>query len=142
MSTANVNDLFAALKTKWDATASLGSATPAFNGPYFQRKPPDTSAGFPYVIFRHVGTSHEGTTNESAYFLDVVEFTVYNTTPELVGANLGTIRNTFNHEYLPSLAVGKGSIVKAREAGQRVEEENSNVAKATLTLEYTRQVAR
>ncbi len=127
----SAEDVFAAIKTAWGGAASLA----AIDGPY--RDQADGTESFPYCVVVAVGNQRQGASSTSEYWRHVVEFTVYDTTPELCEAHVGAIGAVFD-PLLPTLAAGKGSINRTRRTAEESRKEDRQVWKASITYDFLR----
>lgn len=90
---ATAGDLFAAIKTLWDASASLND----INGPYKDEKPPNLSAGFPYTIFESIDNELLFYSCSNEYWQSTWSFTVFDRREQDIEAHFELIGAVFDN---------------------------------------------
>lgn len=130
MATA-LDALLAAMKVKWDASASLNG----INGPYRKRKPPNLQIGFPYAIIEDGAANLDFYTCPNEYWTCPISLVIYQSTPELCAAAAALIDAVFNSDAL-ALTISGGSLVKRRKIGESYSEDDKAVQSCRLDYEF------
>jgi len=135
-------DLLTALKTQWTAGVAAGTISSSIVGPYRDREPAKETPVYPYCVVTIAPDPRlDHQTNQSEFWLINVEIAIYDNTDAKSEGYIDGIGAYFDHR-LPSLAAGKGSVLRVRRLGESYGREGRGVHKAVLKYEYLRQKPR
>lgn len=129
---ASSQDVFAAVKVKWDA-----SSLSAYSGPYFGQK--KKGVNMPYVTFISTSNVLATTTTHSEYWEHYFRFVIRARTAELAAAGLEAIGAAFDPA---TLSISNGTQVSLRRLNEGYFEEDESVFAAYIEYKVVRRKAR
>lgn len=123
---ASSKDVFAAIKTHWDA-----SSLSAYNGPYRDRKP--YNIAFPYVIFSSVTNARAARSCANEYWDHKFRFIIRHNNEADAESILDSITTAFDSA---NLTISNGTMVKIERdsEGYYAEDEKVTVAWVQYTV--------
>jgi len=133
---SSAKEVFRAIKTAWDG-ATFSST---FYGPYRDRKPPNLSVGYPYVVFTSVANTRRHTTCDNEHWLSAFRLIVRGKTPESVEDVVDDIAEKVDAF---SLSISPGGVIYLRRIREfYTEETDQSVYLGALDYDILREKPR
>ena len=136
MADTSVDDIFAAIKTYWDANKGVGQQLAGIVGPMREEMAPTPAMGInsPYVAFSSLTNERTNTSTHSEYWLLVFRFEIRNGTSEKNRPIFLKVTNVFDRPPI-TLPSGKGQILLWQRRTEQYGKEDKVMAYSFATYE-------